>query len=62
MISNFPPILGFYCEKFGLGKPLGVPMGYENEDGLVTIYPSAELDGSVDLQVSLAPTTMSALL
>ncbi|XP_074309560.1 putative acetyltransferase At3g50280 [Silene latifolia] len=49
--------------QFGLGKLVAFRSGYVNKvDGKVNAYLGSEGDGSVDLDICLAPDTMAALL
>lgn len=52
-----------YGPEFGLGRAVAsIPAGYANKvDGKVTATPGREGGGSVELEVSLNPTTMNAL-
>ncbi|GAB4852225.1 hypothetical protein Ancab_016417 [Ancistrocladus abbreviatus] len=55
------PRFDMYGNEFGLGKPLTVLSGYANKfDGKVTSYPGHEGGGSVDLEICLPPSSMSA--
>ncbi|XP_057532538.1 uncharacterized acetyltransferase At3g50280-like [Amaranthus tricolor] len=56
------PRLDLYGCEYGLGRPLGVIIGADNDDGEITISSSSKLDGSMDVQVSLASYAMNALL
>ncbi|XP_020101398.1 uncharacterized acetyltransferase At3g50280-like [Ananas comosus] len=48
---------------FGWGRPLAVRSGKANKfDGKISAFPGRDGDGSVDLEVCLAPDTMAALL
>ncbi|KAH9602642.1 hypothetical protein KSS87_005127 [Heliosperma pusillum] len=52
-----------YGLEFGLGRAVGVRSGYGNKaDGLVRAFTGPEGEGSVELQICLAPPTMNALL
>ncbi|KAL9226135.1 hypothetical protein vseg_001982 [Gypsophila vaccaria] len=52
-----------YGLDFGLGRAVAVRSGYGNKaDGLVRAFTGPEGVGSVELQVCVAPQTMSALL
>ncbi|XP_074306599.1 uncharacterized protein LOC141641851 [Silene latifolia] len=52
-----------YGLEFGLGRAVGVRCGYGNKaDGLVRAFTGPEGEGSVELQICLAPHTMNALL
>ncbi|GAB4852223.1 hypothetical protein Ancab_016415 [Ancistrocladus abbreviatus] len=55
------PRFDIYGNEFGLGKPLAVRSGYANKfDGNVTSYPGHEGGRSVDLEICLTPSSMSA--
>ncbi|CAO2832014.1 unnamed protein product [Amaranthus hypochondriacus] len=56
------PILDFYGCEFGLGTPLSVINGGDNEDGKIAIFPSSKNDKSMDVKVALASSAMNALL
>ncbi|KAG6437103.1 hypothetical protein SASPL_102013 [Salvia splendens] len=56
------PRFPMYDNDFGWGRPLAVRSGRANKfDGKISAFPGAEGDGSVDLEVVLAPETMAAL-
>ncbi|CAO2814922.1 unnamed protein product [Amaranthus hypochondriacus] len=51
-----------FGSEFGLGRALGIRMGYANkEDGKITASPGCEGDGSVDLEICLRPHVMATL-
>ncbi|GAB4852224.1 hypothetical protein Ancab_016416 [Ancistrocladus abbreviatus] len=55
------PRFDMYGNEFGLGKPLAVRSGYANKfDGKVTSYPGHEGGGSMDLEICLPLSSMSA--
>lgn len=56
------PRFPMYDNDFGWGRPLAVRSGRANKfDGKISAFPGAEGNGSVDLEVVLAPETMAAL-
>lgn len=56
------PRFPMYDNDFGWGRPLAVRSGRANKfDGKISAFPGPEGNGSVDLEVVLAPETMSAL-
>ncbi|KAD3336191.1 hypothetical protein R6Q59_028579 [Mikania micrantha] len=57
------PRFPMYNNDFGWGRPLGVRSGGANKfDGKISAFPGRLGDGSVDLEVVLAPQTMASLL
>lgn len=58
--NRFPMYEG---NDFGWGRPLAVRSGRANKfDGKMSAFPGRAGDGSVDIEVCLAPNTMAALL
>ncbi|KAJ4795799.1 HXXXD-type acyl-transferase family protein [Rhynchospora pubera] len=58
--NRFPMYEG---NDFGWGRPLAVRSGKANKfDGKMSAFPGREGDGSVDIEMCLAPETMAALL
>lgn len=56
------PRFPMYNNDFGWGRPLAVRSGKANKfDGKISAFPGSDGDGSVDLEVVLAPETMAAL-
>ncbi|OVA06477.1 Transferase [Macleaya cordata] len=56
------PRFPMYDNDFGWGRPLAVRSGKANKfDGKISAFPGREGGGSVDLEVCLAPETMSEL-
>ncbi|KAK4418961.1 BAHD acyltransferase DCR [Sesamum alatum] len=56
------PRFPMYDNDFGWGRPLAVRSGRANKfDGKISAFPGAEGNGSVDLEVVLAPETMAGL-
>lgn len=56
------PRFNKYGIEFGLGKGLALRSGYAHKfDGKVSSYPGREGGGSIDLEVTLPPHSMSAL-
>ncbi|KAI4353241.1 hypothetical protein L6164_002206 [Bauhinia variegata] len=56
------PRFPMYDNDFGWGKPLAVRSGIANKfDGKISAFPGREGNGSVDLEVVLAPETMAGL-
>ncbi|KAL8526735.1 hypothetical protein ACS0TY_015803 [Phlomoides rotata] len=56
------PRFPMYDNDFGWGRPLAVRSGRANKfDGKISAFPGPEGNGSVDLEVVLAPETLSAL-
>ncbi|KAL4283212.1 hypothetical protein GQ457_16G026770 [Hibiscus cannabinus] len=56
------PWFPMYNNDLGWGKPLAVRSGRANKfDGKISAFPGREEDGSVDLEVVLAPETMAGL-
>ncbi|XP_021714378.1 uncharacterized acetyltransferase At3g50280-like [Chenopodium quinoa] len=64
---NFVKIVGshrsnLFGTEFGMGRPVAIRTGNVNEvEGRVSVSQGSEGAGSVDLEVSLAPSTMTAL-
>ncbi|KAL1544822.1 hypothetical protein AAHA92_21625 [Salvia divinorum] len=57
------PWFPMYDNDFGWGRPVAVRSGCANKfDGKISAFPGREGNGSVDLEVILAPDTMAALL
>ncbi|KAM7270708.1 hypothetical protein ACFE04_029922 [Oxalis oulophora] len=57
------PRFPMYDNDFGWGRPLAVRSGKANKfDGKISAFPGREGNGSVDLEVVLAPETMTAVL
>ncbi|KAL0736790.1 hypothetical protein Bca4012_013000 [Brassica carinata] len=56
------PRFPMYDNDFGWGKPLAVRSGGANKfDGKISAFPGREGNGSVDLEVVLAPGTMAGI-
>uniref|UniRef100_A0A1J3FMD5 Putative acetyltransferase n=1 Tax=Noccaea caerulescens TaxID=107243 RepID=A0A1J3FMD5_NOCCA len=56
------PRFPMYDNDFGWGKPLAVRSGGANKfDGKISAFPGREGNGSVDLEVVLAPETMAGV-
>ncbi|KAL1330974.1 hypothetical protein HN51_048219 [Arachis hypogaea] len=56
------PRFPMYDNDFGWGKPLAIRSGKANKfDGKISAFPGREGNGSVDLEVVLAPETMVGL-
>ncbi|XP_021888625.1 uncharacterized acetyltransferase At3g50280 [Carica papaya] len=56
------PRFPMYDNDFGWGRPLAVRSGRANKfDGKISAFPGREGNGSVDLEVVLAPDTMAGL-
>ncbi|XP_051131439.1 BAHD acyltransferase DCR [Andrographis paniculata] len=56
------PRFPMYDNDFGWGRPLAVRSGRANKfDGKISAFPGAAGNGSVDLEVVLAPETMAGL-
>ncbi|KAK1426964.1 hypothetical protein QVD17_15646 [Tagetes erecta] len=56
------PRFPMYNNDFGWGRPLAVRSGKANKfDGKISAFPGRDGDGSVDLEVVLAPSTMACL-
>ena len=56
------PRFPMYNNDFGWGRPLAVRSGKANKfDGKISAFPGRQGDGSVDLEVVLAPETMAGL-
>ncbi|KAI3473161.1 hypothetical protein Pfo_030453 [Paulownia fortunei] len=56
------PRFPMYDNNFGWGRPLAVRSGRANKfDGKISAFPGPEGNGSVDLEVVLAPDTMAGL-
>ncbi|XP_076927984.1 BAHD acyltransferase DCR-like, partial [Bidens hawaiensis] len=56
------PRFPMYNNDFGWGRPLAVRSGKANKfDGKISAFPGRDGDGSVDLEVVLAPQTMACL-
>ncbi|XVE97038.1 hypothetical protein REPUB_Repub02eG0276100 [Reevesia pubescens] len=57
------PRFPMYNNDFGWGQPLAVRSGRANKfDGKISAFPGREGNGSVDLEVVLAPETMTGLV
>ncbi|KAK6122061.1 hypothetical protein DH2020_044201 [Rehmannia glutinosa] len=57
------PRFPMYENDFGWGRPVAVRSGRANKfDGKISAFPGREGNGSVDLEVVLAPETMAGLL
>ncbi|KAJ0984081.1 hypothetical protein J5N97_002437 [Dioscorea zingiberensis] len=57
------PRFPMYDNDFGWGRPLAVRSGRANKfDGKLSAFPGRDGDGSVDLEVCLAPETMAGIL
>ncbi|XP_061362818.1 BAHD acyltransferase DCR [Gastrolobium bilobum] len=56
------PRFPMYDNDFGWGRPLAIRSGKANKfDGKISAFPGREGNGSVDLEVVLAPETMAGL-
>ncbi|GLT37580.1 hypothetical protein SLA2020_118890 [Shorea laevis] len=56
------PRFPMYDNDFGWGRPLAIRSGRANKfDGKISAFPGREGNGSVDLEVVLAPATMTGL-
>ncbi|XP_071686442.1 uncharacterized acetyltransferase At3g50280 [Rutidosis leptorrhynchoides] len=56
------PRFPMYNNDFGWGRPMVVRSGKANKfDGKISAFPGREGDGSIDLEVVLAPETMSCV-
>lgn len=56
------PRFPMYNNDFGWGRPLAIRSGRANKfDGKISAFPGREGNGSVDLEVVLAPETMAGL-
>ncbi|RDX96227.1 BAHD acyltransferase DCR, partial [Mucuna pruriens] len=56
------PRFPMYDNDFGWGRPLAIRSGKANKfDGKISAFPGREGNGSVDLEVVLAPATMAGL-
>lgn len=56
------PRFPMYDNDFGWGRPLAIRSGKANKfDGKISAFPAREGNGSVDLEVVLAPETMAGL-
>lgn len=62
MTMGSSPRFPMYNNDFGWGRPLAVRSGAANKfDGKISAFPGREGNGSVDLEVVLAPETMAGL-
>ncbi|KAK8334450.1 hypothetical protein V6Z12_A10G271800 [Gossypium hirsutum] len=62
MTMGSSPRFPMYDNDFGWGRPLAVRSGGANKfDGKISAFPGREGNGSVDLEVVLAPETMAAI-
>lgn len=62
MTMGSSPRFPMYDNDFGWGKPLAIRSGKANKfDGKISAFPGREGNGSVDLEVVLAPETMAGL-
>ncbi|GJU42896.1 BAHD acyltransferase DCR [Tanacetum coccineum] len=56
------PRFPMYNNDFGWGRPMAIRSGKANKfDGKISAFPGRDGDGSVDLEVVLAPQTMACL-
>ncbi|KAA8519003.1 hypothetical protein F0562_016223 [Nyssa sinensis] len=56
------PRFPMYDNDFGWGRPVAVRSGRANKfDGKISAFPGSDGDGSIDLEVVLAPETMAGL-
>ena len=56
------PRFPMYDNDFGWGKPVAVRSGRANKfDGKISAFPGRDGNGSVDLEVVLAPETMAGI-
>ncbi|CAI0424342.1 unnamed protein product [Linum tenue] len=56
------PRFPMYNNDFGWGRPLAIRSGKANKfDGKISAFPGREGNGTVDLEVVLAPETMAGL-
>lgn len=56
------PRFPMYENDFGWGRPVAIRSGKANKfDGKISAFPGREGNGSVDLEVVLAPATMAGL-
>ncbi|KAK4268646.1 hypothetical protein QN277_025266 [Acacia crassicarpa] len=62
MTMGSSPRFPMYDNDFGWGRPLAIRSGKANKfDGKISAFPGREGNGSVDLEVVLAPETMAGL-
>ncbi|KAK8671889.1 hypothetical protein V6N13_038472 [Hibiscus sabdariffa] len=62
MTMGSSPRFPMYDNDFGWGRPLAVRSGRANKsDGKISAFPGREGNGSVDLEVVLAPETMAGI-
>ncbi|XP_022765038.1 uncharacterized acetyltransferase At3g50280-like [Durio zibethinus] len=62
MTMGSSPRFPMYDNDFGWGRPLAVRSGAANKfDGKISAFPGREGNGSVDLEVVLAPETMALI-
>lgn len=62
MTMGSSPRFPMYNNDFGWGRPLAVRSGRANKfDGKISAFPGRDGNGSVDLEVVLAPETMAGL-
>ncbi|XWS56685.1 hypothetical protein CRYUN_Cryun09bG0106900 [Craigia yunnanensis] len=62
MTMGSSPRFPMYDNDFGWGRPLAVRSGGANKfDGKISAFPGREGNGSVDLEVILAPETMAGI-
>ncbi|KAE8717735.1 hypothetical protein F3Y22_tig00110021pilonHSYRG00007 [Hibiscus syriacus] len=62
MTMGSSPRFPMYDNDFGWGRPLAVRSGGANKfDGKISAFPGREGNGSIDLEVVLAPETMAAI-
>uniref|UniRef100_A0A0V0GU93 Putative ovule protein n=1 Tax=Solanum chacoense TaxID=4108 RepID=A0A0V0GU93_SOLCH len=61
LIASSSPRFNVYDNDFGWGRPVAVRTGAGNKhDGYLTIFCGAE-QGSIDIEVNLAPQTLHAM-
>ncbi|XWS65880.1 hypothetical protein CRYUN_Cryun05aG0151600 [Craigia yunnanensis] len=62
MTMGSSPRFPMYDNDFGWGRPLAVRSGGANKfDGKISAFPGREVNGSIDLEVVLAPETMAGI-
>jgi hypothetical protein len=62
MTMGSSPRFPMYDNDFGWGRPLAVRSGKANKfDGKISAFPGREGNGTVDLEVVLAPEAMAGI-
>ena len=61
--TSSSPRFNVYGTDFGWGKPVAVRSGGANKSyGKITLFPGAEEEGGIDIEVCLFPETFEAMM